>query len=236
MEFALIAAIEGTFPTVTHLLCIWHINNSVLVQCRRYHESQKEWEVFLTAWKQVIYTSSELKFSQNWTHLCQTSHGRCVEYLTMTYLPHHCCFVWYFTNQVLYFDTTTTSRAEGEHAVLKCQLDSSTGDLKIVVDGISLLLTNELHDHLITINEAKNRFPMRLCKPIFQQLAAYISPYALRKIGEPYSLLVDRPTVIGPCTHTFITVMGLLCSHKIQEQMYEPKSCFLLEDVHPHWR
>ena len=42
MKFALIAAIEKTFPTVTHLLCIWHINNNVLVQCRKYHESQEE--------------------------------------------------------------------------------------------------------------------------------------------------------------------------------------------------
>ena len=39
IEFAFIAAIEKTFSTMTHLLYIWHINNNVLMQCRRHHES-----------------------------------------------------------------------------------------------------------------------------------------------------------------------------------------------------
>ena len=42
IEFALIAAIEKKFPTVIHLFRIWHINNNVLVRCRRYHELQEK--------------------------------------------------------------------------------------------------------------------------------------------------------------------------------------------------
>lgn len=236
MELGLMGAIEEVFPSVTNLLCIWHINNNVLVHCKPHYESQEEWEVFLTTWKEVMYAFSEAEFWQNWARLCETTHGQCVEYLTMTYLPHRHRFVRCFTNRVLHFDTTVTSRAEGGHAVLKRQLGSSNGDLKTVVDAISLLLYNQLHDHIIAVEEAKTRFPLRLRKPIFLQLAAYISHYALRKISEQYSLVVDSPTALTPCTHTFTTVMGLPCSHKIQSRMYETAGCLLLEDVHPHWR
>jgi catabolite regulation protein CreA len=135
---------------------------------------------------------------------------------------------------VLHFDTTTISRAEEEHAVLKRQLRFSTEDLKTVIDDINLLLTNEAHDHLIAINEVKDRFLMRLRKSIFQQLTAYVSSYALRKIADQYSLLIDRSTTIFSCTRAFTTSIRLSCSHKIQQRMYETDESLLLKDVHSH--
>ena len=91
---------------------------------------------------------------------------------------------------ITHFETTTTSRGEGGHAVLKRQLGSSSGDLKTVVDGINLLLINELHNHLIRLDEAKVRLPMDIRKPIFQEISPYVTPYALRKIMPQYERLV----------------------------------------------
>ena len=136
---------------------------------------------------------------------------------------------------MLHFDTTTTSRGEGSHAVLKRQLGSSTGDLKTVVDGINLLLINELHNYLITFNEARDRLPMDLRKPVFQRLTGFVTPHALRKMLLQYNLVVGRPIVLGPCTHAYTITTGLPCSHKIQERLYEEGS-LLIEDVHPYWR
>lgn len=147
----------------------------------------------------------------------------------MTYLPYRRQFVKCYINQVLHFDTTTTSRAEGGHAILKRQLGSSHGDLKIVVNAISLLLTNELHDHILAVNEAKMRVSLRLRKSIFQRISSYVSPHALRKVLEQYSLVVDKPTVLQSCIDAFTTTLGLPCCHKIQQRMYEPEGCLLIK-------
>jgi hypothetical protein len=84
-------------------------------------------------------------------------------------------FVKCFTNRVLHFDTITTSRDEDGHAVLKRRLESFTEDLKTVMNDISLLLTNEHHNHLLAFEEAKIRFFMILRAFIFQQVRSYVT-------------------------------------------------------------
>lgn len=158
-----------------------------------------------------------------------------MEYLTVTYISFRHRFVKCFTNRLLHFETTSTSRGESGYAALKKQLGSSNGDLKAVVDGISLLLTNELHNYLIAINSAKDRYPTDLRKPIFQRLAGQVTSFALRKILRQYNLLVEQPTAIRACTGIFTTITGLPCSHKIQERLYDG-GFLLLDDVHLHWR
>ena len=138
---------------------------------------------------------------------------------------------------ITYFETITTSRGEGGHAVLKRQLGLSSGDLKTVMDGINLLLINELHNYLIRLDEAKMRLPTDIRKPIFQKISPYVTPYALRKIMPQYERLVGQSTAIPACTGTFSLTMGLSCSHKIQERLYgDGGGKLLLEDIHPHWR
>ena len=100
---------------------------------------------------------------------------RNVEYLSMIYFFHRCCFVRCFINQVFHFDITITSRVEDEHSILKHQLSSFNEDFKTVMNDINLLLKNELNDHFIAVKEIKNRFFMKFRKSIFQQLIAHIS-------------------------------------------------------------
>ena len=158
-----------------------------------------------------------------------------MEYLAIIYITHASKFVKCFTNRVLHFNTTTTSRNEGEHATLKKHLGTSTGDLKTVVDGIELLLNNQYHNHKLNLDQAKMRYPFELNKPVFREIRAYVTPHAIRKIDAQYELLVDLTTAVPACTGTFTASTGLPCNHKIQERLYEAKGCVLLEDVHPHW-
>lgn len=134
-----------------------------------------------------------------------------------------------------HFETSTSSRGESGHAALKKRLASSQGDLKSVVDAITLLLTNENHNYLIAMYLAKDRFPTNFRKAIFQRLAGHVTPYALRKILGQYNHLVQQPTAIGPCTGVFTTTTGVPCSHKIQHRLYGD-GALLIEDAHPHWR
>ena len=192
MEKGLILASSIVFPNINHLLCIWHINQNVLTKCKKSFYNE-EWKIFLSNWKSVIYAATKPQFWNLWEQFSatyMTSHEDYIRYLKSTYIDnYHDRFVACYTKKVLHFETTVTSREEGAHAVLKRQLGSSTGDLKLVVDGINLLLTNQYPDHLIAFEEAGTRFPLHLRKVIFQQLRAFISPYAQKKILHQYELL-----------------------------------------------
>ena len=239
MEKSLIAGIEDVFPATNHLLCLWHINNNVLTNCKKSFDTKEAWDSFFADWKTVVYASSEPEFLESWERFRIQYQGQdqCVEYLNDIYIPFRHRFVKCYTSMITHFETTTTSRGEGGHAVLKRQLGSSSGDLKTVVDGINLLLINELHNHLIRLDEAKVRLPMDIRKPIFQEISPYVTSYALRKIMPQYERLVGQPTAIPACTGTFSLTMGLPCSHKIQERLYgDGGGKLLLEDIHPHWR
>ena len=184
-----------------------------------------------------MYASSDSEYRSRWNDLVEKynlSHGDCVQYLTDTYITNHSHrFVKCFTNQVLHFDTTVTSRGESGHAALKRQLDSSTGDLKTVVDGINILLVNQHHNHLIAMNEAKIRYPTELRKPIFQNIASFVSPVAIRKILPQYQMLTDQHTAITRCIGIFTIITKLPCSHKIQKRLYAEKNLFV-ENIHLH--
>ncbi len=142
-------------------------------------------------------------------------------------------FVKCFTNRVLHFDIITTSRDENDHAVLKRRLRLFIEDLKTMMNDISLLLTNEHHNHLLTIEKAKIRFFMILRALIFQQVRLYVTSNALKMILNQYNLLTERSTAISFCTHVFIITTELSCSHKFQERLYND-DFILLKDVHMH--
>ena len=129
----------------------------------------------------IIYNSSE-----------------CVKYLTIIYVNdyrHH--FIKCYINKVLHFETTTTSRDENDHAVLKRQIEFSSENFKTVIDGIVLLLTNELHNYIIVFEEAKSRYPLNFRKKVFNQLAAHVTPYAIRRIFIQYDILTERTTMLS---------------------------------------
>ena len=132
----------------------------------------------------IIYNSSE-----------------CVKYLIIIYVNdyrHH--FIKCYINKVLHFETTTTSRNESGHAVLKRQIGFSSEDLKTMIDEIVLLLINELHNYIIVFEEIKSRYLLDFRKKVFNQLTAHVTPYAIRRILIQYDILTERATVLNSCT------------------------------------
>jgi uncharacterized protein YacL len=134
---------------------------------------------------------------------------------------------------MLHFGTTVTSRDEGSHAVLKQQLDKSTEDLKTIVNDIDFMLINELQNYRIALDDDRMRYLMKLRKSIFEQLVFFISTNALRKILSQYKLMIERFTVLSACIKIFIIIIGLLCSHRIQERLFQ-RECLLIENVHSY--
>ena len=156
-----------------------------------------------------------------------------IEYFIFIYFSVRQRFVKCYIDQMRHFLTTITSRDEDEHAALKKQLEIFKDDLKNVIDEITLLLTNELHEHLIVINSVKNRISTDFNKTIFNCLKEQITLFALQKILDQYRLLIERSTAIRACSEVFTTIIDLLCSHKIQKRLYD-KDVLLLQNVHSH--
>ena len=128
-------------------------------------------ESFFSAWKRLIYANSEQKYETAWDAMNDSyniTHTASMEYLWKTYIrDFHCCFVQCYTNQALHFGITVISRGKSGHIALKKKLGSSTGNLKKVIDGISLLLTNQVHNYSLAIVLAQPCYSTNLCLPIY---------------------------------------------------------------------
>jgi hypothetical protein len=126
-----------------------------------------------------------------------------------------------------------TSREEERHVVLKRQLESSTENLKTVMNEINLLFINEHHKHVLALADEKVKFSTALRKSIFNQLKAHVTHHAIRKIVTQYNLLTEKFIVIDLCSNAFIIIIKLSCSHKIQNKLFNKES-LLLKDIHSH--
>jgi hypothetical protein len=122
------------FSNFNHLFFIWHINNNVLINCKKSFVIKENWNEFFQKWKNVIYASTKSKFRKIWnafSNKYNLSHEDCVKYLIDTYIRNHDRrFVKTYINQDLHFETMMSSRNEIEHVQLKRYLRALTDDLK----------------------------------------------------------------------------------------------------------
>lgn len=84
MKKDLMIAIRTIFPATNHLLCLWHINNNVLVNCKKAFNSKEAWETFFADWKSVIYAVSLQEYERIWIKFNETynlTHEDCLDYL-----------------------------------------------------------------------------------------------------------------------------------------------------------
>ena len=61
---ALLIVISVIFFDSNHLLCIWHINNNVLSNCRKKFDTKKKWKIFFFEWKTIMY-AKKMNFESN---------------------------------------------------------------------------------------------------------------------------------------------------------------------------
>ena len=128
---AIIRAFSKECLLSSHLLCLWHLNKNVVVNCKKLFEDEKSWEEFYGSWYQVLYANKEGEFEENWEEMKirYAEHLRWpIDYLEDgIIMPHRFKVVKCYTNQLMHFGNTSTSRAEGQHAKLKAALVSSLG-------------------------------------------------------------------------------------------------------------
>jgi hypothetical protein len=167
---------------------------------------------FIRAWTTVINSPTLALYNERWNALQDTYDHlvpELVQYAKETWLDHYkLSLVQNFADLHLHLGNRTTSRVEGAHSVLKRYLQVSTGDLKIVFEKISILLTNQhaqydgdfAQDQIKTPHYARNLF--------YAQVLSRVSNFALGKIWDQRYRLT-KPEPLSMCTSKFTFVPGL---------------------------
>jgi hypothetical protein len=102
---------------------LWHINNNVLINCKKHFIIKKVWDKFFSELKEMMYAFSEREYRDLWNKFVTRynfSHFDCISYLYDIYImSYRCRFIKCYINQMLHFDITIISRDEDVHAILK---------------------------------------------------------------------------------------------------------------------
>jgi len=237
-DLALMEAIDHRFPAFAttynegtrQVLCLWHLHRNVAKNCKASFPTDEEWEAFLTAWHIVIYAITYDAYLAVWTELVTTyyeHHREDIDYLCSIWLePWKDRLCKYHTNEIRHYGTTTTSRAEDIHRVLKSNLKFSTGDLMTVIDRIEMMLINQLKKHRKDLGKTKRSTPFD-----FRHIW---------KIHDQFKRLksATKKNSLPPCTEAFTKTMGLPCSHLIEARIDAVDGGLgriLLSDVDTHW-
>ncbi len=186
-----------------------------------------------------MYASSEAEYNTAWNFINEKynlSHFDCIEYLYNIYILHYRRrFVKCFIDKIMHFDIIVTSKEKDAHAMLKRNLIIFIDDLKIIINNLNLLLINQRYDYLIKFENVKIRYSLQCRIDFFQNIFSFVTSYVLRKILKQYKRLTDVSKILSACIKTFSTTLRLSCAHIIQERL-ESIDCFLINDVHSHWR
>ena len=195
MKKTLISIIDQFFSFISHLLCLWHINKNVLIRCKSFFVNKKTWDVFFATWNDIIHVIIEFQFWELWKQFCvkyNFIHDDLIEYLIFIYIIfYRRRFVICYINEIFHFNIIFILQDEKTHANLKRQLRFLIDDIKMIVNNINLLLTNQFHNHRFVMKKIKMRFFMKFRKSIFNQLIAHVILYALWLILLHYQLLID---------------------------------------------
>jgi hypothetical protein len=157
-EEALKNAISIVFPESDNLLCIWHMNKNILKNCLNYFNSRAEFDEFMQDWNQVLYSTTEQSFNTSYFDLrTKYSENRCLVYLEKNVIPFKSLIAAAWTKFKKHLGNTVSSRAEGQHRVIKEYFSSSMGDLLSVVKNICLSSKNQYREFVSNIESEKLR-------------------------------------------------------------------------------
>ena len=107
---------------------------------------------------------------------------------------------------------------------------TAAGDLETVVKGIEKLFLLQRSTYIADIENAKIAILIELCKPIFRNVIAHVTPFALYWVLDQYKKIETEPK---DYINSFTTVSGLLCVHRIKTRMREDAGTIQIEDINP---
>ena len=230
-------ASEAVFPDAPTLLCIWHVNQCVLANCKSL-VGHEEWPAFEAAWRTVIQACTIEQFDKYWLDF-QTQYSipktqQCITYLRNEWLKpgqrERLIEAW--TNQYLHFGIRVTSRAEGAHAYIKQYLGGkkTKGDLYSSWLHIEAAVINQITAVSSRTTIQQDRAPLNIDERLYHGCFGVITWYALRLVQQHLNS-VSLP--LQPCTGSFTRAMGLPCAHICD--IKKDTGGLTPVDFHEHW-
>jgi hypothetical protein len=151
----------------------------------------------------------------------------------VTWLPHKEKFVGCYINQFPHFGSSSTSRVEGNHHVIKSYVRLGKLDLFVVFKRLSLMLANQKVELSVELERQKLLRAHHLTHDVFKNLHYRVSLFALDKIYDQWKIMEDN-TLEKPCSHQFTRTWGLPCQHALKN-LVERNGMLELEDIHLQW-
>jgi hypothetical protein len=234
----LINALHQIFLIVRHFLCVWHVNKNVLIHCKFDFIIKKTWKKFYSEWQAMMYAHILEIYREKWNKLQNDYYAKYFEIIN--YLKD----IWIksfdrkiikcYINKIRHFFIISTSRSKSAHRVLKYNLRFFIDDLKMMMNNIEILLMNQRKEYATKFDETKMRVSFDLKISSFKDLISHVTFHALRMIFNQY-VLIDQSNHSFVCTHFWIIVSNLSCSHLIKNRIRSSTKILLLENVHQHW-
>ena len=139
----------------------------------------------------------------------------------------------------MHFDNTIISRFEEQNHDFKDQLESSTDDLRKIVQNFDELCDRQRDNYQILIDEIKQRTSHNFKKSLYRDLIVFVTSFVLKKIDDHYKRLLNaqnKNITLFSCTNVFKRTMKLLCAHVIEERLIDATNDEVLKliDVHSH--
>ncbi|XP_012827737.1 PREDICTED: uncharacterized protein LOC105949016 [Erythranthe guttata] len=234
-ELGLIKALENVFPTVPHLLCLWHINMNVGRRASRcLGNSRRRGTAFVVGvWQTLVKSVSEEDFARNYTALTDeyANYPDLIEYLQYTWLVYKEKFVKAWTDLIFHLGNTSTSRVESNHRALKRWLESSTGGFDTFWAQYHSMMKDQFNEILADFAKSKRIRAQTINVPVFKILSSGIVTHnALQMLDD------EKDEDIDGCVCYMRKCLGLPCRHEIRAKMNARRGVFYAEDVHIFWR
>ncbi|KAG1466395.1 hypothetical protein G6F56_004697 [Rhizopus delemar] len=165
-ELTLISAIAIAMHNAYNILCRWHINKNIRVKIAKHFSdisAERRDEILKARSNMVSSSSTEVDFESNFSEFpMQFASGevgiRFINYIKDTWAEKYKeKFVAAWTDEHMHFSSTSSSRVEGAHSMLKRYIKSSTAHIDTVFEIIHNDITNQLqqinvqHAHLTII-------------------------------------------------------------------------------------
>src|SRR6266480_40210 len=192
----------------------------------------------MTRWKAVVLANSKDEFKSLYIKL-KTDYSiqpALIEYLDLNKYPIKHLFARAWTNDVLHFGITVTSRLEGGHSTLKEFLQNGRGDLLDVVNRCTDLHTIQYREIKYNLAGERDRIPNDINAKYVPWLDPDINKEivlkALHEVVKQHKLNQERP--MTECTGQFTRSMGLPCRHTLKT-MQDLSLKLTAADFHAFW-
>ena len=271
-EEALIQALESKFPgTRTNtVICYWHVSMNVLKNCKRYFETEEDWELFFKGFKNCVFAKTLEEFDDLVTEWKEEFHWNdgnphttgpnptpdevqdCAMKEEHRLALSYCLGKWLgtykrkvihaYVDEFFHGGTTTTSRLEGAHHVLKSWIGPPRKDLTGVWRAIRLAINHQLSEIRAHRAQQMSGTRVSLMGEFFSELRGRITPQALSKLHMQWTMFkgeeerLRRGEVSPICSRTYWRSMGIPCWHIIKDRLAEGENSRIRpSDFHPHW-